>query len=185
MIIKGIYINNHNINRINRKNIRRFIELLDGESFLFSGEILENIKLKNNYDENKFNKLMNECELVEEINKFEEKEKTIIGENGIKLSGGQRQRIALARTLYQDKRIILIDEGLNKLDNTTKLKVLKNLYLNNKEKTILFATHDMEILKLADKIIFTNNNTTYVGTHNELYKKNKEYKKFIKYSMSG
>lgn len=181
----NIYINNHNINRINRKNIRQYIELLHGESFLFSGELLENIKLRNKYDETKLNKLLNECELVEEINEFEEKINTIIGENGIKLSGGQKQRIALARTLYQDKSIILIDEGLNKLDNTTRLKVLENLYWKNKEKTILFATHNMEILKYVDRVIFTNNCTTYVGTHKELYEKNKEYRKFIKYSMSG
>ena len=181
----NIYINNHNINRINRKNIRQYIELLHGESFLFSGELLENIKLRNKYDETKLNKLLNECELVEEINEFEEKINTIIGENGIKLSGGQKQRIALARTLYQDKSIILIDEGLNKLDNTTRQKVLENLYWQNKEKTILFATHNMEILKYVDRVIFTNNCTTYVGTHKELYEKNKEYKKFIRYSMSG
>lgn len=181
----NIYINNHNINRINRKNIRQYIELLHGESFLFSGKLLENIKLRNKYDESKLNKLLNECELVEEINEFEEKINTIIGENGIKLSGGQKQRIALARTLYQDKSIILIDEGLNKLDNTTRQKVLENLYLQNKEKTILYGTHNMEILKYVDRVIFTNNCTTYVGTHKELYEKNKEYKKFIRYSMSG
>lgn len=181
----NIYINNHNISRINRKNIRQYIELLDGESFLFSGELLENIKLKNKYDKNKFNKLLNECELVDEINKFEEKANTIIGENGIKLSGGQKQRIALARTLYQDKTIILIDEGLNKLDNTTRQKVLENLYWHNKEKTILYVTHNMEILKYVDRVIFISNYTTYVGTHDELYEKNREYKKFIRYSMSG
>ena len=181
----NIYINNHNINRINRKNIRQYVELLNGESFLFSGELLENIKLRNKYDETKLNKLLNECELVEEIDEFEEKINTTIGENGIKLSGGQKQRIALARTLYQDKSIILIDEGLNKLDNTTRQKVLENLYLQNKEKTILYVTHNMEILKYADRVIFTNNCTTYVGTHKELYEKNKEYKKFIRYSMSG
>ena len=181
----NIYINNHNINRINRKNIRQYIELLHGESFLFSGELLQNIKLKNKYDETKLNKLLSECELVEEINEFENGIDTMIGENGIKLSGGQKQRIALARTLYQDKSIILIDEGLNKLDNTTRQKVLENLYWQNKEKTILFATHNMEILKYVDRVIFTNNCTTYVGTHKELYEKNKEYKKFIRYSMSG
>ena len=43
----------------------------------------------------------------------------------------------------------------------------------------------MEILKYVDRVIFTNNCTTYVGTHKELYEKNKEYKKFIRYSMSG
>lgn len=181
----SIYINNHNINRINKKNIRQYIELFQGESFLFSGELIDNIKLKNEYDEDKLNRLLKQCELTEETNEFENGINTKIGENGIKLSGGQKQRIALVRTLYQDKPIILIDEGLNKLDNTTRQKVLENLYYQNKEKTILFATHNMEILKYVDRVIFTNNYTTYVGTHNELYERNKEYKKFIRYSMSG
>ena len=79
----------------------------------------------------------------------------------------------------------MIDEGFNKLDNTTREKVLDNLYTYKKDKTIVFATHNMEILKYVDRVIFISNHTTHIGTHNELYEKNKEYKKYIKYSMSG
>lgn len=179
-----IYINNHNVNRVNKKNIRQYIELLVGESFLFSGSILDNIKLNKLYDSLKFKRILKECELSDEINQLENKVETIIGENGIKLSGGQKQRVALARSLYQDKKILLLDEGFNKLDNKTRDRVLENLYKNNQEKTIIVATHNMEILNYIDRVIFINNHTTYVGTHEELLERNKEYKKYIKYSMS-
>lgn len=179
-----IYINNHNVSRINKANIRQYAELLTGESFLFSGSLLDNIKLNNKYESLKLKKLLKQCELLDEINNFDNKISTLIGENGIKLSGGQKQRVALARSLYQNKQIILVDEGLNKLDNRTREKVLENLYTDNQDKTIIFATHNMEILKYIDKVIFINNHTTYVGTHKELFEKNKEYKKYIRYSMS-
>lgn len=179
-----IYINNHNISRINKANIRQYVELLVGESFLFSGSLLDNIKLNKRYDRLKLKRLLKLCELSDEINYFEDKINTKIGENGIKLSGGQKQRISLARSLYQDKQIMLLDECLNKLDNKTREKVLENLYNSNKDRTIIFATHNMEILKYIDKVIFISNHTTYVGTHKELVERNKEYKKYIKYSMS-
>lgn len=179
-----IYMNNHNVSRINKVNIRQYIELLVGESFLFSGSLLDNVKLNKQYDSLKFKKILKECELLEEINYFEDKINTIIGENGIQLSGGQKQRVALARSLYQDKQIMLLDEGLNKLDNKTREKVLENLYKNNQDKTIIVATHNMELLKHTDRVIFINNHTTYVGTHKELFERNKEYKKYIQYSMS-
>lgn len=180
----SIYINNHNIRRINKSNIRQYIELLEGESFLFSGKLLDNIILNQENDNFKLNNILEECEIIDEVDNLEEKIDTIIGENGIKLSGGQKQRVALARSLYQNKKIIIFDEGLNKLDNKTREKVLNNLYKNNKDKTILFATHNTEILKYVDKVIFISNHTTYVGPHKELYNKNREYKKYIKYSMS-
>ncbi len=179
-----IYINNHNVSRINKANIREYIELLTGESFLFSGRLLDNIQLNNKYDSLKLKKLLKQCELSDEVNDFEDKINTMIGENGIKLSGGQKQRISLARSLYQDKQIMILDECLNKLDNKTREKVLENLYSSNQKKTIIFATHNMEILKYIDKVIFISNHTTYVGTHKELFERNKEYKKYIKYSMS-
>lgn len=180
-----IYINNHNVSRINKANIRQYIELLVGESFLFSGSLLDNIKLNKQYDMLKLRKLLKQCELTDEVNYFKDKMNTMIGENGIQLSGGQKQRVALARSLYQDKQIMLLDEVLNKLDNKTRERALENLYRNNQEKTIIVATHNMEILKYIDKVIFISNHTTYVGTHKELLERNKEYKKYIKYSMSG
>lgn len=180
-----IYINNHNVSRINKANIRQYIELLVGESFLFSGSLLDNIKLSKQYDMLKLRKLLKQCELTDEVNYFKDKMNTMIGENGIQLSGGQKQRVALARSLYQDKQIMLLDEVLNKLDNKTRERLLENLYRNNQEKTIIVATHNMEILKYIDKVIFISNHTTYVGTHKELLERNKEYKKYIKYSMSG
>ena len=181
----NIYFNNHNVSRINKANIRKYVELLVGESFLFSGTIANNIRLNYKQDSNKLKRILKICEILEEIKGLKNGIQTRIGENGIKLSGGQRQRVALARGLYQDKNILLLDEGLNKLDNTTRKKVLENLYQENKEKTIIYASHNMELLNYVDRIIFLNRKTTYIGTHQELMKHNREYKKYIKYSMSG
>ena len=83
----NIYIHNHNIERINKKNIRRYIELLQGESFLFSGKLLDNIQLNKQYSETRLWSVLKDCEFVDEINQFKNGINTKIGENGIKLSG--------------------------------------------------------------------------------------------------
>ncbi len=163
----NIYINNHNINRLNKSNIREYIELVDGNSYLFKGTILENVLLKNNIT-NSLENIFRDCEIDDDIQRFEEKENTLVGEKGTKLSGGQKQRISIARTLVNNKPIIIFDEALNKIDNNTKEKILVNLVNKYNEKTMIFITHDLKITEYVDKVIYIENNTTTVKKINEL-----------------
>ncbi len=158
----NIYINNHNIKRESKHNIREYVELVEGNQYLFKGTILENIVIKNNRDYSSFKNAIKDSELYEDIKRFKEKENTLVGESGDKLSGGQRQRIAIARALVSEKPIVLFDEALNKIDNNTKEKILKNLISKYKERTMVFITHDLKILDYVDRIIHINNNTAIV-----------------------
>jgi len=155
----NIYINNHNIKRLNKNNIREYIDLIQGDSYLFKGSIIENINLNNEIKKN-IKSVFKDCEIYDDIQRFKEKENTLIGERGVKLSGGQKQRIAIARSLIKDKPIFIFDEALNKIDNKTKEKILLNLTNNYKDKTMLFINHDLNILKHVDKILYIDNNTT-------------------------
>ena len=173
----NIYINNHNIKRLNKNNIREYIDLIQGDSYLFKGSIIENVNLNNEIKKNIKN-VFKDCEIYDDIQRFKEKENTLIGERGVKLSGGQKQRIAIARSLIKDKPIFIFDEALNKIDNKTKEKILLNLTNNYKDKTMLFINHDLNILKHVDKILYIDNNTTTlekingeffnVGIHNSV-----------------
>ena len=163
----NIYINNHNTKRLNKSNIREYVELVDGNSYLFKGTILENVLLKNG-ETNKLDKILKDAEIYDDIQRFEEKENTFVGEKGTKLSGGQRQRISIARTLVNDKPTVIFDEAFNKIDNNTKEKILVNLINKYNEKTMIFITHDLKITEYVDKVIYIENNTTTVKRTNQL-----------------
>ncbi len=178
----NIYINNHNINRLNKSNIREYVDLVEGDSYLFKGTIIENVLLNDSTNEKKLviDKVLKDCEVYEDIQRFKDKENTLIGEKGTKLSGGQKQRISIARTLVKDKPILIFDEALNKIDNYTKEKILMNLMNKYSEKTMLFITHDLSIIEYVDKIIYIDNKTSNVGEHEELINKNSKYKELVK-----
>jgi ABC-type bacteriocin/lantibiotic exporter with double-glycine peptidase domain len=80
---------------------------------------------------------------------------TELGETGNNLSGGQKQRVGIARTIYKDKKILLFDEATNALDKDTNDIILKNIkeYCRNKNKTVIFISHDKYVLDHADHII--------------------------------
>ena len=91
------------------------------------------------------------------MNSLKLKEKTIIGENGISLSGGQKQRIGIARALYNNPEFLIFDESTNSLDEKTENEFMKNLLELKKEKSIIFVTHKLELLKNCDKILYLKN----------------------------
>lgn len=175
----NIYINNHNIKRLNKEDIRKYVELILGESYMFSGSILENIKLDNNIEISTLEKTLIDCDIKEDIDNFKEGYNTLIGEKGTKLSGGQKQRISIARGLIRGKPILILDEALNKLDNKTRKNILTSLVNNYKDKTIIFISNNLEIINYVDNIIYINKKTTTMGTHNELMVKNENYKEMI------
>ena len=82
------------------------------------------------------------------------KDKTEIGEKGINLSGGQKARIGLARAVYQENDLILMDDPIAALDANVKKKVFEEVFLKElKDKTRVLITHEVDFLHLADKII--------------------------------
>lgn len=175
----NIYINNHNIKRLNKNDIRKYVELILGESYMFSGSILENIKINSEADYNVIDEIAKDCDIKDDIDRFENGYNTLIGEKGTKLSGGQKQRICIARSLASNKPILILDEAMNKLDNKTRTNILLNLTNKYSSKTIIFISNDLEIIKYADNIIYIDGMTTVTGTHNDLLKKNLNYRNLI------
>ena len=175
----NIYINNHNIKRMNKEDIRKYVELILGETYMFSGSIFENIKLDNEIDEDVLEKTVKNCDIEEDIDKFKNGYNTLIGDKGAKLSGGQKQRIALVRSLVSNKPILILDEALNKLDNKTRGNILTNLKKYYKDKTIILISNNLEVINYADTIIYIDGKTTISGSHEELMARNMNYKRLI------
>ena len=97
---------------------------------------------------------------------------TIIGERGIRLSGGQRQRIGLARALYRNPEVLILDEATSSLDGATEEAVLKAIHAAAKARTVIMIAHRLSTLKDCDRIyILEKGRIMGQGTYEELLKK--------------
>ena len=123
--------------------------------FLFDGTLEENISFGSDGERIDHSKLLNSIKLSQ-LDKFvkEQKDglKTIIGENGAKISGGQIQRIGIARSLYRDNQVLILDESTNALDEKTEKEFFKSLMSLKGSKTIIVISHNKENLKNCDKV---------------------------------
>jgi ABC-type bacteriocin/lantibiotic exporter with double-glycine peptidase domain len=90
------------------------------------------------------------------INELPEGLSTNVGELGMNLSGGQRQRIGIARALYRQPKLLILDEFTNALDKDLEQKVMHNIYSLKKNITAILVSHDNNVLKNCDKIIKLN-----------------------------
>ena len=181
-----ILINGFNIKDINLSWLRNKIGIVSQEPVLTSGTIKENILYGvDNYTEKKFIeicKLSNVYTFATDEKIFPKKFDTVVGERGIKVSGGQKQRIAIARALMKDAKILIFDEATSALDSENEAIVQDaiNNIINKKNITRIIIAHRLSTVKNAD-IIYVMNHGKIVefGNHDELIKKNGEYKRLI------
>lgn len=174
----NIYIGKYNIKDVSKKSIRKYIGVVLQDTYLFTDTIKNNINITNkNIEDKKIIETLKLTEIYEEIKGFDDTINYLIGKGGNNISGGQKQRIAIARALIKETKFIIFDDSLSKLDTKTKIKILNNL-IKMKIGTIIIS-HDSEVVKKCDKVLFINDNTLEVSTHGELVKNNMSYKDII------
>lgn len=138
-----VYIDNVDINDYQKSNI----------VYVSQNEILFTDTISNNIDSDNIIGISKIC-LVDEIVKNNQLGyNMLIEENGFNLSGGERQRIILARALANEFDILIIDEGLSQVDINMERKILKNLFENYNDKTIIFISHRLENMDLFNQVI--------------------------------
>ncbi|NWJ00706.1 CFTR regulator, partial [Crypturellus undulatus] len=139
-------------------------------SWIMPGTIKENIIFGVSYDEYRYKSVIKACQLEEDISKFPEKDYTVLGEGGITLSGGQRARISLARAVYKDADLYLLDSPFGHLDIFTEKEIFESCVCKlMANKTRILVTSKLEHLKIADKILILHEGSCYFyGTFSEL-----------------
>jgi ATP-binding cassette subfamily B protein len=184
----SIKIDGVELKDIDRFYLRKNIGIVLQDPFLYSKTIKDNISIANK------NKTLDDIFFVADIASvhdvilsFKKGYDTILGEQGVTLSGGQKQRIAIARTIIEDKPILIFDDSLSAVDSSTDLMIRTKLKEKRKQSTTIIIAHRISTLMEADKIIvLENGEITNVGTHNELiqveglYQKIYEIEKNIK-----
>lgn len=161
------------------------ITYMGHDPFLFSSTIENNITWGNT-DKVKLKKVINIASLTKDINSFPKNIETKAGEKGDKLSGGQKQRISLARALYKDAAIVILDDPFSAVDIGTEAEIIDNLRKNANGRTIFIFSHRLEAFKYTDLVLVLNKGeVAEKGTHSELldlngiYSRIYESQKFI------
>ena len=137
------------------ENFRGIISYMPQDPIILDNTIEKNITFENEekkIDRVKYANALNQSNLNKVLNQLPEKDKTFIGENGVRLSGGQYKRIALARTFYFGKKIIVMDEATNSLDLDSEKYIMEQVNELKNKKTIIIITHRLDILKNCNKI---------------------------------
>ena len=148
--------------KLDDKNIsswQKNIALVPQSIFLSDESILQNICLGYDNDEidvKRVNSCIKQVCLEDVINKLPNQYQTKIGERGVRLSGGQIQRIGIARALYKNKNILILDEATNALDEDTEDKIINNIQNMSKDLTIIIISHRPQTLNFCNKKIFIN-----------------------------
>lgn len=135
-------------------NTRKIISYIPQGNTLFSGSILENLRVGKEEAsvEEMEEALKNSCAL-EFVNSLKDGLNTIIGEHGYGLSEGQAQRISIARALIKKSQFMILDEATSSLDMDTELGIIKNIMNLKDRPTCLIITHRKSILKYCNRII--------------------------------
>jgi ABC-type bacteriocin/lantibiotic exporter with double-glycine peptidase domain len=94
------------------------------------------------------------ADLEDFVNSTNDGLETLLGENASRISGGQKQRIGIARAIYKNTNILILDESLNSLDYNVKNKILKNI--KKLSKTVVLISHDENDLNICDSILDLN-----------------------------
>ena len=174
-----ITIDGIDINKLDKDSIRDNISIITQTPYIFNFTIKENLKItKKDAKDEEIIEACKIAQLHDYIMSLPDKYDTLVGEGGLTLSGGQRQRLAIARALIKKTEIILFDEATSALDNETQKLIQKAINSMKGEYTILIIAHRLSTVKYADRLLLINNGKVEAeGSHQELLKNNKIYKK--------
>lgn len=120
-------------------------------------------------DEERVNKSLEQAQLLTFVESLPDGLDTIVGERGVKLSGGQRQRIAIARALYENPDIIILDEATSSLDTGTESAVMAAIESLHGKKTLIIVAHRMSTIANCDKIYEVENGVAVLRDYKDIY----------------
>ena len=174
----SIHIGDTDLKYIDNKSLREVVSVVPQKIDLFAGNVIENIavgELQPNME--RIIEICKDIDILTFIEELPNGFNTYLGENGASLSGGQKQRIAIARALYKNPEILVLDEATSSLDSASENHIQKAVQqLRSKNKTIVVIAHRLSTVINADTIVVLNKGKVIEqGSHNELYTAKENY----------
>ena len=153
-----ISINNIDLSMINNKALRSLVVSVPQFTELFNGTVRENIILDKTCDEEKLNSITSRLGVLDFFEDDSQGLETVIYEQGTNLSGGQRQLVSIARALYRDPPVLILDEPSASLDAETENKIMQTIEWYNKQgNTVIIISHSDAALKICNNIVVLKN----------------------------
>ena len=174
----SILIDGREISEWDLQHLRSQIGTVLQETFLFSATIRENISFgRPDATEEQILAAAKHAQIHEFIRSMPEAYDTIVGEYGVGLSGGQKQRVAIARTILQDPRLLILDDCTSSLDAVTERRIQDQLRELMQGRTTIIVAQRMATLRLADRIIVMDQGTIAdMDSHEQLLRRNSLYR---------
>jgi len=182
-----ILIDGKDIRDFKKKSVRSEIGTVPQEGILFDDTIYNNIKFANpSAPKEEVEKAIKFAQLDKIIKKLPKKERTIVGERGVKLSGGEKQRVSIARAILANKKILVLDEATSSLDSETENEIQKSLEKLLKGRTSIIIAHRLSTIMNADRIIvLKDGEVVQQGSHRELITEGGEYQRLWNFQKGG
>nr|XP_005908422.1 PREDICTED: ATP-binding cassette sub-family C member 11 [Bos mutus] len=151
------------------------------QAWIIKGSVRENILMGSQYDEAWYLQVLHCCSLNHDLEILPFGDMTEIGERGLNLSGGQKQRISLARAVYSDRELYLLDDPLSAVDAHVGKHIFEECFKKVlRRKTVILVTHQLQYLEFCDQIIlFEDGKICEKGIHSELIQKRGRYAQLI------
>lgn len=174
-----ITIDGHPIADFHLANLRSSIGYVPQDVFLFSESIRDNIVFGNGEpSDEQIRQAIEHADLTENLERFPDGMKTMLGERGITLSGGQKQRVSIARAIVREPKLLILDDCLSAVDTKTENSILNSMKRIMRNRTTVVISHRVSSAQLADKIIVLDDGRIVEqGTHAALIDKGGEYRK--------
>ncbi|GIY32689.1 hypothetical protein CDAR_553333 [Caerostris darwini] len=154
------------------------------QAWILNQSVRDNIRMMKHMREEKYSKILDRCCLRPDLEILPAGDATEIGEKGVNLSGGQKQRISIARAVYQDKDIYLLDDPLSAVDVHVRKSLFDDVISNDgilKRKTRMLVTHDVSLLHKVDIIIsMKDGRIGEIGSYYDLLKRGGSFTSFVR-----
>ncbi|MAF36714.1 hypothetical protein CL622_06375 [archaeon] len=183
----GIYIDGKNIRECRQETLRSELSIVPQEAVLFDDTIFNNIAFSRpGAKREEVFAAMKFAQLDTLVDELPDKEKTIVGERGVRLSGGEKQRVSIARVLLADKKVLVLDEATSALDSKTEHEIQRDLERLMKGRTTIIIAHRLSTIMKADEIIvLEKGKIVQRGTHRQLILKRGVYKQLWNLQKGG
>jgi len=173
-----ILIDGRDIRDFKQESVRSELSIVPQECVLFDDTIYNNIAFSNPDASRKdVLRAMKFSQINKIVATFPKKEKTIVGERGVRLSSGEKQRVSIARALLANKKVLVLDEATSSLDSRTEHDIQEALKKLMQGRTSIIIAHRLSTIMHADKIVvMKRGRIVQMGTHKQLIKQKGEYK---------